>query len=92
MNAWVMNICQQFARGLTAGRCCLLALVTCALALPNTAAAMQVFDGSDRVILYSTSSHGGHKELQELVRMVPGGEKMSVLKPPYTGRKHRKIR
>ena len=42
-----------------------------------------IFDGSKRIILYQTSSHAGQKQLQELLRMVPGGESFEVLKMPY---------
>ena len=44
---------------------------------------LKIFDGSKRVILYQTSSHAGQKQLQELLRMVPGGEAFEVMKMPY---------
>lgn len=47
----------------------------------------KIFDGSSRVILYQTSSHAGQKQLQELLRMVPGGESFEVLKMPYSWKK-----
>lgn len=53
------------------------------LAAPQTAPAFRIFDGSTREILYRTSSHAGEKQLQELLRMMPGGEKFTVLKMPY---------
>ena len=44
---------------------------------------LRIFDGSPRVICYRTSSHAGSKQLQELMNMVPGGEKITVFKMPY---------
>ena len=40
---------------------------------------VKIFDGQERTILYQTSSHAGQRQLEELLRMVPGGEKLSVL-------------
>ena len=62
-------------------------LLACLLYPPATCLAVEspikVFDGSDKTILYRTSSHAGQKQLEELLRMIPGGENLSVLKPPY---------
>ena len=41
---------------------------------------LRIFDGSPRVICYRTSSHAGSKQLQELMNMVRGGEKITVFK------------
>lgn len=48
---------------------------------------LRIFDGSPRVICYRTSSHAGSKQLQELMNMVPGGEKITVFKMPYNWKK-----
>ena len=48
-----------------------------------SAAEFKIFDGSKREILYQTSSHAGHRELAELLQLVPGGEGFTVLKMPY---------
>lgn len=52
------------------------------------AEAIKVFDGSKREVLYQTSSHAGQRELQELLRMVPGGEGMTVSKMPCSWRRN----
>lgn len=44
---------------------------------------LKVFDGSQRELLYQTSSHAGQRQLEELLQMVPGGKGMTVVKMPY---------
>lgn len=62
-----------------------LVLILALIAWPTLAAAesTRVFDGSDREVLYRTSSHAGERQLQILLRMIPGGEQLRVLKMPY---------
>jgi hypothetical protein len=55
---------------------------------PLMSADLTVFDGSSREILYQTSSHAGQRQLQELLRMVPGGQGMTVTKMPYSWKKN----
>ena len=56
-------------------------------ALGKAKTEITIFDGSERVILYRTSSHAGSKQLKELLNMVPGGEKFDVFKMPYPWKK-----
>ncbi|GEM_PF-2433650 len=62
-------------------------LLFCLMVLRISAEEFKIFDGSKRVILYQTSSHAGQRQLQELLRMVPGGEQFEVLKMPYSWKK-----
>ena len=69
---------------------CLLLLLTCLNAAADDGNStippgrqLRIFDGSPREICYRTSSHAGSKQLQELMNMVPGGEKITVFKMPY---------
>ncbi len=58
-----------------------LALVLLALITTGSFAGdFKIFDGSAHEVVYITSSHGGQEELQELMRMVPGGEDVTVTK------------
>ena len=66
----------------------LISLIPCLIASTLIASGdTVVFDGQEKTILYQTSSHAGQKQLQELLRMVPGGEQISVLKMPYSWKK-----